>query len=75
MNGEPVCDDGFNLVIASVACKEMGYIGAISFKADGVTPSKYGSPSSDFAMDNIQCDGTEERLLDCTHNTVLILQL
>ena len=71
VNGQPVCDDGFNLDIANVACKELGYFGAVTYKSDGVV-SKYGSPSPDFAMDNVQCDGTEERLLDCTHSTVYI---
>ena len=69
INGQPVCDDGFNMVIAHVACKELGYFGAVSFKADN-TPSPYGSPSPDFAMDGVQCDGTEEKLLDCTHSKV-----
>ena len=70
VNEEPVCDDQFNLVIAGVACRELGYFGAITYKKDGVTPSKYGLVSPDFAMDNVVCDGTEDRLLDCTHSTV-----
>ena len=67
--GQPVCDDGFNIDIAHVACKELGYFGAVSYIGDGVR-SPYGSPSPDFAMDNVQCEGTEERLLDCTHSKV-----
>ena len=32
--------------------------------------SRYGRVSSNFAMDAVSCDGTEERLLDCSHSKV-----
>ena len=71
VDGEPVCDDFFNLVIAGVACRELGYVGALWYTKDKVDlPSRYGLTSPDFAMDNVNCDGSEETLLDCTHDTV-----
>ena len=64
VNGQPVCDDDFTLVNADVACKQLGYIGAVSFTKE----SRYGRTSPEFAMDQVRCDGTEERLLDCRHS-------
>jgi len=63
VNGGPVCDDEFTLTNADVACRELGYIGAVNFTMH----SKYGTTLPIFAMDDVQCDGTEERLLDCPH--------
>ena len=66
VNGRPVCDDDFTLVNADVACKQLGFIGAVSFTKE----SRYGRTSPEFAMDQVRCDGTEERLLDCSHSKV-----
>ena len=66
VNGRPVCDDDFTLINAHVACRQLGFIGAVSFTKE----SRYGRTSPDFAMDQVRCDGTEERLLDCTHSKV-----
>ena len=68
VNGQPVCDDDFTLVNADVACKQLGFIGAVSFTKE----SRYGRTSPEFAMDQVRCDGTEERLLDCSHSKVHI---
>ena len=67
VDGQPVCDDEWSLVDAHVACKEMGYYGAVS----ATSRSEYGRTSPEFAMDNVECDGTETRLLDCPHSKVL----
>ena len=66
VNGRPVCDDDWGLVEADVACKQLGYSGAETFTKE----SRYGPTSPEFAMDQVNCDGTEERLLDCSHSTV-----
>ena len=68
INGRPVCDDGFTLMNAHVACRELGYPGALSF----TNKSAYGRTSPSFAMDDVRCDGTEKRLLDCQHSKVHI---
>ena len=67
VNGQPVCDDAFTLVNADVACRQLGYFGAIS----NTKRSYYGRTSPDFAMDDVNCNGTEARLLDCPHSKVL----
>ena len=61
--GRPVCDDGFTLTAGHVACWELGYRGALNVTYG----SAYGLTSSDFAMDDVLCYGTEARLLDCFH--------
>ena len=66
VNGGPVCDDEFTLTNADVACRELGYIGAVSFTMH----SKYGPTLPIFAMDDVRCKGTEERLLDCQYSKV-----
>ena len=66
INGRPVCDDGFTMMNAHVACWELGYRGALSF----TIKSRYGRTSSEFAMDDVRCYGTEARLLDCQHSKV-----
>ena len=47
VNGQPVCDDDFTLINADVACKQLGYIGAVSMTKE----SRYGRVSSNYAMD------------------------
>ena len=69
--GLPVCDDRFTLVDADVACWDLGYNGAVSF----TTNSGYENTSPVFAMDDTECVGTEERLLDCPHSNVNINSL
>ena len=64
--GRPVCDDGFTLMNAHVACRELGYEGALIF----TTESAFGRTSSSFAMDDVRCNGTEKRLLECQHSKV-----
>ena len=64
--GHPVCDHGFTMMNAHVACWELGYRGALSFTKE----SRYGRTSPEFAMDNVRCYGTEARLLDCQHSKV-----
>ncbi len=56
----PVCDDGFdgNLNGAEVACKEMGYPGALR-------QLDVRSANNNFKLDNVQCVGNEHDLLDC----------
>ena len=71
VDGQPVCDDGFTLINADVACKELGYFGAVSF----TQKSRYGWTSPDFIMDNVECNGTESRLLDCQHTKVLVINI
>ena len=63
---KPVCDDYWDYLDATVACKMLGFTTALGF----TTKSHYGLVPSDFSMDNVHCEGTEESLLDCPHRSV-----
>ena len=32
--------------------------------------SRFGTVPADFAMDNVQCTGSEQRIRDCPHRTI-----
>ncbi|XP_076834262.1 HHIP-like protein 1 [Brachyhypopomus gauderio] len=59
-----VCDDLWNLENAAVVCRQLGFSGALK-----------ASKSAEFGegkhlktlLDDVQCEGTEETLLDCQH--------
>jgi hypothetical protein len=51
-------------VDAAVVCRQLGFHGA----ARATKESRYGTVSSNFAMDNVGCSGAEAKLLDCPHN-------
>lgn len=56
----PVCDDGFGIEEANVACRQMGFQGASSFSTTtGTTDS--------FWLDDVVCSGTEPDLGACGH--------
>ncbi|MBX7192778.1 MAG: scavenger receptor cysteine-rich domain-containing protein [Sandaracinaceae bacterium] len=56
----PVCDDGFGIEEANVACRQLGHHGAAAF-------STVNGSTSEFWLDDIDCTGTELRLDDCRH--------
>lgn len=56
----PVCDDGFDMQAANVACRQLGYSSATSYM-------RVEGSSSTFWLDDLMCDGTELRLADCRH--------
>ena len=58
----PVCDDLFYIQEAKVACRQLGYTDAEAYLP------WYGGPSNQFWLDNVNCDGTEDRLTDCSRN-------
>ena len=66
IGGKPVCDDDWTLTNADVSCKQLGFIGAVSMTKE----SRFGSVVVEFVMDQVACDGTEERLTDCKHDKV-----
>ncbi|KAI6656892.1 hypothetical protein LOD99_16194 [Oopsacas minuta] len=59
-----VCDDRFSIVDAQIACKQLGYLGAVR-----VYPrSYYGSGTGDIILDNVVCRGSEQLLSQCLHH-------
>ena len=64
IGGRPVCDDSWGMEDANVVCKELGYYRAKQFTRE----SYYGAIDDEYRMDDVKCEGTEERLLDCDHS-------
>ncbi|XP_013915150.1 PREDICTED: lysyl oxidase homolog 4 [Thamnophis sirtalis] len=59
-----VCDDDFNIHVANVACRELGYDQAINWAHS----AKYGSGDGPIWLDNMRCSGTESSLVECASN-------
>ncbi|XP_022087751.1 deleted in malignant brain tumors 1 protein-like [Acanthaster planci] len=57
-----VCDDSWGLEEAQVACRMLGFPGAVAARSGAC----YGQGSGDIFLDDVDCDGSEESLLDCT---------
>ncbi|XP_060097838.1 lysyl oxidase homolog 4 [Heteronotia binoei] len=59
-----VCDDDFNMVVASVACRELGYEVAVTWAHS----AKYGPGEGPIWLDNLRCSGIESSLSECESN-------
>jgi hypothetical protein len=66
VGNKPVCDDDWTLVNANVACRQLGFSGALTMTKE----SRFGPVPPDFAMDQVNCEGSEERLIDCRHSPI-----
>merc|ERR1712037_46026 len=63
VRGRPVCDDGWGQNEANVVCRSLGYSGG-----SATTNSRFGNaPGGDFGMDDVKCQGYEEKLTDCQY--------
>merc|ERR1712192_335429 len=63
INNRPVCDHGRNPENAEVVCRQLGYLGGSL-----TTGSHFGTvPEDDFAMNDVQCNGTEGDIWRCPH--------
>lgn len=60
-----VCDDYFGVLDAQVACRQLGYHDK-GAKTKTDVPSS--TPDLPFLITNTECNGEEERLLDCSHD-------
>ncbi len=56
----PICDDGFSMEEATVACRQLGLSGALGY-------STVTGPTDDFWLDDVTCNGTESSLDECSH--------
>jgi hypothetical protein len=57
-----VCDDRWDINDATVACRQLGYAGADA----ALYTSNVVSGTGPINLDDVQCIGSETRLLDCT---------
>ena len=65
LHGRPVCDDGWELPAADVACKMLGFPGA----EEKTTNSHFGLVSDNFLMDDVVCAGEEDNLFHCSFDS------
>ncbi|KAK3550131.1 hypothetical protein QTP86_021062 [Hemibagrus guttatus] len=59
-----VCDDDFDLNAAQVVCRQLGYLGAVSW----FPSAKYGKGEGPIWLDNVHCTGREASISDCHSN-------
>ncbi|XP_028408891.1 uncharacterized protein LOC114531487 [Dendronephthya gigantea] len=65
LNGQwgTICDDRWDINDAQVACRQLGYMGAIRILTGGQVPSGTGL----IFLDEIDCLGNEQNLTSCDH--------
>ncbi|XP_071486552.1 scavenger receptor cysteine-rich domain-containing protein DMBT1-like [Diadema antillarum] len=61
-----VCDDSFDMVDAMVACRQLGFLAALAV----VPGAFYGVGTGPVHLDNVQCNGDEDLLIDCPRSTL-----
>ena len=59
-----ICDDNWNIKNAEVICRMLGYPVALSSKGNAA----YGVGSGTILLDDVQCDGDEANIADCSHS-------
>ncbi|XP_023932810.1 deleted in malignant brain tumors 1 protein [Lingula anatina] len=66
-NGEwgTVCDDGWDVNDAAVVCRMLGYGTA---DATALSRAAFGRGTGSIHMDNVNCNGNEASIDDCSHN-------
>ena len=60
-----ICDHDWELADAKVACRMLGFSGALR----AVTNAFYGRGNGTVWLDNVECTGTETDLVNCRHNS------
>ncbi|XP_072051705.1 scavenger receptor cysteine-rich domain-containing protein DMBT1-like [Amphiura filiformis] len=60
-----LCDDAWDINDAHVACRQMGFPGAIAAPGS----AQFGPGSGPIFLDDVSCIGVETKLLDCPHTT------
>ena len=60
-----ICHDHWSGEDAQVVCRHLGYN---SENSSALTHSFYGAASGPIHLTNVQCDGNEDTLQQCSHN-------
>ena len=58
-----VCDDGWDSSDATVACRQMGFVGVSDSDSSRF---RYGASCSTL-LSGVNCSGSESQLIDCSH--------
>ncbi|EDV21315.1 uncharacterized protein TRIADDRAFT_30641, partial [Trichoplax adhaerens] len=63
-NGEwgTVCSDYFDELAANVACRQLGYVGALDYACC----ARFGLGGGPIWLDDIRCNGSERSLIECS---------
>ena len=59
-----VCDDSWDLIDASVVCRELGYGRAVKASVSAT----FGRGNGTIGMGDVRCTGNERSLTECRHN-------
>uniref|UniRef100_A0A8C2Q3B0 Lysyl oxidase homolog n=1 Tax=Cyprinus carpio TaxID=7962 RepID=A0A8C2Q3B0_CYPCA len=59
-----ICDDDFSIEAAHVACRELGFLGAVAWSPS----AKFGQGEGRIWLDNVHCTGGEKSLAECPSN-------
>eukprot|EP00057_Strongylocentrotus_purpuratus_P006514 XP_011660988.1 PREDICTED: galectin-3-binding protein-like [Strongylocentrotus purpuratus] len=57
-----ICDDSWDIKDATVVCRMLGYPGVSSALV------RFGEATGDITLDNVDCDGSEKHIAQCTHS-------
>ena len=60
-----ICDVGWSIEDARVACRQLGYPDAVRFIPGGQVPSRTSGP---VWLSNVACTGQEQNLTSCSHD-------
>ena len=66
MEWKGICDDGWGKLDVTVACKQIGFTSGVE-PFFSLSPSTTSTGPTSFLLDDVECDGDEEKLLDCEH--------